>query len=80
MIKQQSQTERILEILSDGQPHPTTEIVRKAYNVRNQSICRLGARIYDLRQRGLDIETLPYRGVIFAYKLNLKTKWKTNKN
>jgi len=50
-----TQTERILEILLDGRPHSTFELVEKAYESHGPSLARLGARIWDLKQKGYEI-------------------------
>jgi hypothetical protein len=71
-----SQSQLILECLSDGQVHPVTEITRRCYKMRMPTIARLGARIYDLRKQGHEILTLPWRSNIVSYQLIIKTKWK----
>lgn len=67
-----SQAQDILELLKDGEIHPTTEIVRKVYHLKGAGICRVGARIYDLRQQGYDIQSKTYSngGKVWCYWLN----------
>lgn len=50
-----SQLKRILEILSDWQPHSSFELVERAYGSHGPSLARLGARIWDLKQKGCEI-------------------------
>lgn len=50
-----SQINSILEILSDWQPHSSFELVERAYGSHGPSLARLGARIWDLKQKGYEI-------------------------
>lgn len=54
-----SQVDKLLELLSDGQPHPTTEILRVVYNLSGEEkgIARIASRVTDLRDRGYVIES-----------------------
>lgn len=46
-----SKTAAILEILSDGKPHSTFELVRRAYKQNYASCARVGAIIFELKTR-----------------------------
>lgn len=50
-----SQCEALLDLLSDGEPHSTFEIVREVYKLEHAGVCRVGARIFELRRKGFDI-------------------------
>lgn len=50
-----SQADRILEVLKDGQPHSSAEIIERAYDVTRLYAISFSRRISDLRQRGRDI-------------------------
>ena len=50
-----SQNEKLLSLLSDGLPHRTDEIMRICYGDEHLGLSRVGARIYDLTQKGHDI-------------------------
>ena len=52
-----SQKEKILNVLADYEPHSSFEIVERAYGIRGPSLARLGARIWDLRKAGYQIES-----------------------
>ena len=57
----ETQRGRILKLLSDGQPHPLTEVKRLA--------AQYNARIYELRCRGFVIESLrSQEGTFFVLK------------
>ncbi len=44
-----SQTEKLYELLKDGRPHRTDEILRVVYGSSHNGIARIGARISDLK-------------------------------
>lgn len=51
-----SQTEKLYELLSDGLPHRTDEIMEKVYGSDHLGLARCGARIYDLKKKyGVEI-------------------------
>lgn len=50
-----SQTESLLNLLSDGRPHSTIEILERVYGGSHLGLARIGARIYDLRREGYEI-------------------------
>jgi len=50
-----SQIKRILEILLDKKPHSSFELVKRAYGSHGPSLARLGARIWDIKQKGYEI-------------------------
>src|ERR1700759_781828 len=45
-----TQTERLYELLKDGLPHRTDEILRVVYGSEHQCIARIGARGADLKE------------------------------
>jgi len=49
-----SQANRLLALLFDELPHRTDEIVEKVYGP-SMSLSRVGARIFELKQKGHDI-------------------------
>lgn len=50
-----TQAEALLILLSDGEPHSTYEITRVVYGLDHAGVCRISARIKELRDRGNDI-------------------------
>lgn len=52
-----SQAEKLRQVLSDGAAHSTVELLDRVYGVGHSGIARLGARIKDLRDRGMEIES-----------------------
>lgn len=50
MEKKLSQSSRLYELLSDGQPHRTDEICAKVYGDEHLGLARVGARIWDLKK------------------------------
>jgi hypothetical protein len=54
-MKKQSQTTRLLELLSDGKDHSTIDIMEKVYGAGHLGLARVGSRICDLRQSGHEI-------------------------
>lgn len=69
-----SQTTKLLALLSDGQPHSTLDIMEKVYGNSHLGLARVGARVYDLRQKGHEIEGKKDKEnpAIYWYKLVLK--------
>ena len=51
-----SQATKLLALLRDGRPHSTVEIMERVYGGSHLGLARIGARIYDLKQRGHVIE------------------------
>lgn len=51
-----SQTLKLKNLLEDGEPHRTDEIMETVYGGSHLGLARVGARIYDLKQKGLVIE------------------------
>ena len=45
-----SQTQKLKDLMLDGEPHRTDEIVRIVYGA-GMSLARVGARIYDLKNK-----------------------------
>lgn len=53
-----SQVNKLYNLISDGLPHRTDEILREVYGGEHLGIARIGARIWDLRhKRGLHIRS-----------------------
>ena len=50
-----SQSTRLLKLLLDGNPHSTVEIMHSVYGGEHLGLSRVGARIYDLREKGYSI-------------------------
>ncbi len=50
-----TQLSRLLELLKDGLPHRTDEILEKCYGNNHLGLARVGARIYDLKNVGYNI-------------------------
>jgi len=46
-----SQVERLHDLMSDGEPHRTDEIMAKVYGSDHLGIARIGARIHDLKEK-----------------------------
>jgi hypothetical protein len=44
-----TQTERLFNLLNDGKPHRTDEILRVVYGSEHNGIARIGARVADLK-------------------------------
>lgn len=46
-----SQTERLYDLLLDGKPHCTNEIMFKIYGDEHLGLARVGARIWDIKRK-----------------------------
>lgn len=55
-MERSTQASRLWELLSDGQPHRTDEILQKVYGGTHLGIARVGARIYDLKKKRDGVE------------------------
>ena len=51
-----SQNAKILELLSDGKPHRTDEIMASVYGGSHLGLARIGARIWELKKKGYEIK------------------------
>ncbi len=67
-----SQVEKLFEILKDGKPHRTDEILKKVYGNSKLGIARIAARTYDVKNRYLvkidswnDKKKTPSGGIIW---------------
>jgi hypothetical protein len=71
-----SQATKLLKLLSDGQPHSTIDIMEKVYGYAHLGLVRVGARIYDLRQLGHEIDGWKdeKNPAIFWYQMKVKPK------
>ena len=69
-----SQTTKLFDLLSDGEPHSTIEIMKKVYGGSHLGIARIGARIHDLRSAGHEITGLrdDHRQSIYWYKMQIQ--------
>ncbi len=50
-----SQSSKLFELLKDGLPHRTDEILEKVYGNNHCGLARVGARIWDLKNFGHNI-------------------------
>jgi hypothetical protein len=50
-----SQSERLLNLLKDGRPHRTDEILAKVYGSEHLGVARISARINDIKRQGYQI-------------------------
>lgn len=66
-----TQKDRLLRILSDGEPHTTPEIAKEVYNRDQAGICRIAARINDLKNEGFRIQSQKIKGSIWQYQLSV---------
>ena len=66
-----SQSKRLLALLSDQQWHSTVEIMERVYGGSHLGIARIGARVFDLRAKGHQIEGKkhPENPAIYLYRL-----------
>lgn len=71
-----SQADKLLEVLSDGEPHRTDEILDKVYGGEHLGLARIGARVHDLKNRGQKIEgwTDPDHKTLYWYQLENPAK------
>lgn len=51
-----SQKDSLFLLLNDGEPHSTVEILEVVYGGSHLGLARVGARVYDLRREGYEIE------------------------
>ena len=51
-----TQKEKLLNLLSDYKPHRTDEIMEVVYGSSHLGLCRIGARIHDLKADGAKFE------------------------
>ena len=58
-MKKPSQADRLLQLLSDGQPHSTPEIQLVVYGGSHLGTARIASRVTDLRERGRTIDSWP---------------------
>ena len=55
-----SQSSEILEILLDEKAHRVDEIIEKVYKMEKPSVARVGARIFELKEKhGFEIKSWP---------------------
>jgi hypothetical protein len=66
-----TQADRLYELLKDGKPHQTDEILRVVYGSEHMGIARIGARVADLKERGYQIlgRSDPENRKLYWYKL-----------
>lgn len=50
-----SQIEKLYNLLKDGRPHRTDEIMSIVYGGDHLGLARVGARIWDLKKKGYEI-------------------------
>ena len=51
-MKSKSQTDQLFDLLRDGEPHSTLEILSVVYGVEFRGIARIASRVNDLKKRG----------------------------
>lgn len=71
-MKKLSQKIRLYQLLSDGKPHRTDEILEKVYGASHLGVARIASRIHDLRkQENLDIISYrePQKPSLWVYQL-----------
>jgi hypothetical protein len=56
-MKKKSQVQKLHELLMDNKWHNTVEILESVYGIEHSGIARVGARVYDLKNLGYDIES-----------------------
>lgn len=50
-LNKMSQINRLLNVLEDGLPHRSDELLKNVYGSEHLGLARLAARIYDLKKR-----------------------------
>ena len=70
-----SQVDRLKNLLLDGRPHRTDEILKIVYGSEHRGIARVGARIYDLKGKGYDIKSWrdDKNPTLWWYQMAMKT-------
>lgn len=51
MSKRPSQVDRLYDLLSDGEPHSTTEILKKIYGREHLGYANIHGRVTDIRKK-----------------------------
>lgn len=72
----ESQTDKLYNILSDYQPHSTSEIIEKVYPAegRLKTPARISARIYDVKYKyGVNIESWQDKNIEGLWWYQIKT-------
>lgn len=71
-----SQAQRLLELLQDGEPHSTVEIMERVYGGDHLGLARVGARVWDLKTKGHEIVGWKdkERPTLFWYQMTPKVK------
>jgi biotin operon repressor len=67
-----SQKEKLLALLKDKEWHTTVEIAEKVYCREQAGICRVGARIWDVKHAGYEIESRPHNGSKTVWEYRMK--------
>lgn len=62
-VETSKRLKRVLNLLSDGLPHTTRDIVRRA------SVCAVNSIISELRMNGYDINCWCHRKGVFKYQM-----------
>lgn len=74
-----SQCDLLQNLLRDGKPHRTDEILRRVYKIHSKGIARISARVYDLKKRrGASITSWPDpdEPKLFFYMMTNHTQFK----
>ena len=71
-----SQTERLYDLLTDGLPHRTDEIMESVYGGSHLGLARIGARVFDIKRRyGVEITGWKDDQNQALYWYQLKKEW-----
>ena len=70
-----SQANKIYDLLKDGRPHRTDEIMAVCYGGSHLGLARIGARIWDLKKQGHDFNGWKDKNnpALYWYQLKEKT-------
>lgn len=71
-----SQAHRLWNLLSDGQPHRTDEILQEVYGNDHAGLARVGARIYDIQKKHPEVDITGWHdkdnGKLYWYQMRHK--------
>ncbi len=69
-----SQTQKLLELLSDYRPHSTFEILKIVYGGEHYGVARISARVLDLKKKGYNVKGFDDKIVKSKYWYQLENK------
>jgi hypothetical protein len=64
-----TQKDRLYSLLKDGKWHTTIEIAKRVYGVNHAGICRVAARVNDLRKEKFSILSRCKKNAIWEYRM-----------